>query len=116
LGERHGQRRFKLHKLTRLRVRESQLLCMQELAVEAANARAQGRVLDRVVAAATVSLITDNRMLQPREMHSDLMRSSRLELNIEKRETIKSPPHAKERQRIASPTHHGHTRSVRRIT
>ncbi len=49
---------------------------MQEVAFEVANARAQLWILNRVVAASAVSLIANNRMLQPREMNANLMCSS----------------------------------------
>jgi hypothetical protein len=77
--------------------------------------RAESRILDRIVAAATIRLITHHRMFQPREMHADLMCPSRLELNIEQRETIERTSHAIERQRIASATHDRHARAIARI-
>jgi len=96
-------------------MRESKLLGVQELAVEAADAGAEACVLNRIVTAAAVSLVTYDRMLQPRKMDSDLMRSSGLELNIEECETIESTSHTEQRQRIAATPHDGHARTVRRI-
>src|ERR1043165_7089055 len=94
---------------------ERELLGVQELAVEVADARAKTCVLDCVVAAGAVSFIADDRMFQPREMHSDLMSSSGFELNVQEREAIEPAPHTIERQSIPTTAHHGHTRPVRRI-
>ena len=52
---------------------EGEFLGVQEVAFEVANARAELRILDRIVASASVSLVTNNRMLQPREMNANLM-------------------------------------------
>src|SRR5262249_41189534 len=95
---------------------KSELLCVQEPAVETANACAESRVLNRIITPGAVSFITYDRMLQPREMHSDLMCSSGFKLHIEKRETIEPFPHAVERQRIAPAAHNSHARPVPRIT
>lgn len=47
-------------------MREREFLCMEEVAFEMANARAQLWILNRVVAPASVSLVTNNRMFYPR--------------------------------------------------
>src|SRR5690348_15622338 len=94
---------------------KGEFLCVQEVAFEVADARAQLWILDRVVASSTVSLIADNRMFEPREMNTDLMCSTGLEFYIEQGEAIKALPHPIKRQRIATATHDRHARPIRRI-
>src|SRR5689334_21653968 len=94
---------------------EAELLSVQELAFEVADARPELWILNRVVTPAAVSLISNDRMLQPREMDADLMRPSRLQLNVQQRESIERLPHTIQRQRIAPATYHRHARPVRRI-
>src|SRR5690349_4408732 len=91
---------------------ERELLRVQEMSPEIAHARASLRVLDRVVATGAVSLITDNRMLQPCEMNANLMRAAGLQLNVEQREAIKPLPDAIQRKRAAAATHDSHSRPV----
>ena len=69
---------------------EGEFLCVQEVAFEVADARAQLWILDRVVAPSSVSLVTNHGMLQPRKMNTNLMCPAGLELHIEQREAIKS--------------------------
>src|SRR5258705_11149746 len=96
-------------------MRKPKLLSVQELPVETANTGAESCVLDCVVPAAAVSLITYDRMFQPCEMDSDLMRSAGLELNVEECKTIESPSHTIQCQCITTGTHDSHARAVRGI-
>lgn len=57
---------------------ESKLLSMQKLAIEGADSGAEAWILDCVIASTTIHLITNHGMLQPREVHTNLVRPSRL--------------------------------------
>jgi len=59
-----------------------QLLGVQEMPTEIANVRSQSSVLNHVVAAASVRLVTNYRVSKPRQVHTNLMRSSSLQLDI----------------------------------
>ena len=65
---------LELHELSGLRMLKTEFLRMQKVSIECANAGAQTRILDRVVASTSIRLITNDRMLQPREVHADLVR------------------------------------------
>ena len=73
---------------------EAEFLRVQKLSIECANAGAQTRILDRVIASTAIRFIADDWMLQPREMHTNLVRPTRLQLNIQQREAIERTPHA----------------------
>ena len=96
-------------------MREREFLGVEELAVQTANARAETCILNRVITPAAVSLITHDGMFQPREVHSDLMCSPGLKLNIQKRKSIEPASHSVERQSLATAAHNSHARPVRRI-
>ena len=64
---------------------EAELLGVQELSLKTAKARAQLWILNRIVPPAAVSLISNHRVLQPRKMYADLVRSSRDKLAAEQR-------------------------------
>ena len=88
---------------------------MQKMATEIANVRAESRVLNRVVAAAAVSFIADNRVFEPREMNTNLVCPSVLISTSSSVKRLKRSPHAIERQRTSPAAHDGHARAVRRI-
>src|SRR5690242_11257420 len=94
---------------------EGELLGVQKMSAEVAHTRANLRVLDRVVTSRAVRLITNNRMLQPREMNTDLVRAAGFQFNVEQREPIELLPHAIQRKCAASAAHNSHARAVRRI-
>jgi hypothetical protein len=59
-------------------VAESELLGVQEVTAEIANARAELRILNRIVAAGAVSLVADDWMFEPRKVHANLVRAAGL--------------------------------------
>jgi len=93
-------------------MRECEFLCVQEVALEIANSRSQLWILNRVVAPASVSLVSNNRMFQPCEMHADLVRSSRFQLYVQQREPLKRTSNVIERQGVATTSHHSHARAI----
>jgi hypothetical protein len=62
---------------------EGEFLGVKEVAFEVADASTELWILDRVVASASVNLITYDRMLQPREMNANLMCPACLELDVQ---------------------------------
>src|SRR6185436_15202241 len=56
-----------------------------------------------------------NRMLQPREVNPNLMRSSGLEFNIKQRERLVTVPDFEQRQCPPAPGDNCHARSIPRI-
>ena len=52
---------------------EPEFFCVQKITVQVTNAGAQLWILNRVVTPASVRLVTDNRVLQPREMNANLV-------------------------------------------
>jgi len=94
---------------------ERKLFRVQKMAAKVAHLRAQAWVLNRVVAAAAVGFIANNRMFQPREMDADLVRPARFELHINQREAIETFSHLKQRERTAPAAHDCHARAVCRI-
>src|SRR2546423_14691475 len=96
-------------------MRERELLSMEKMAAEVANAGAQAYILNRVVTSRAVRFISNHRVLQPRKMHANLVRPSGLQLNIDQRKPIKTPAHAIKRNRAASAAHDGHPRPIFRI-
>src|SRR5215211_8277759 len=85
------------------------------MAFEVANACPELWTLDRVVTSSSIGLVTNNRMLDPREMNTNLMCSAGFELNVEQGEAIKGATHVIERQRIATAAHDRHACPVRSI-
>src|SRR5437868_4091166 len=114
-GKFRRQRSFELYQLPCLGMNEPELLRMQELTPQTPNACAQSWILNRIVAAPSVSLIANNRMLYPRQMNANLMRSSGFQFHLQQRESFKRTPHSIKRQRIATTTYHRHTRAICRI-
>ena len=62
---------------------EAEPFGVQELPAERGDGGAQFRIGNRLITPAAVNLVADDRMLEPREMHSDLMRAPRLDLHVE---------------------------------
>src|SRR5437764_1339310 len=94
---------------------ETELFGVKELPPQRGDGGAQLRVWDRLIASAAVHLIADNWMLEPRKVDSDLMRATRLDLNVEQREPFVAAAHAIERERGSPAAHHGHARPVARV-
>src|SRR5215203_5364086 len=86
---------------------EAEPLGVEELAAEGVDARAQGRVGNRPVAAAVVGLVADDGVIDPREVDAYLVRAAGLDLHVQQREAREAPPHAPERD--------GHARAVARV-
>ena len=62
---------------------KAELLRVQKMSFEMANARAQLWILNGVITPATVSLVSYYRMLQPCEMNANLMCPACFELNVQ---------------------------------
>src|SRR5215207_4537193 len=97
------------------RVVEAEPLGVEELAAEGGDARAQRRVGERLVAAAAVGLVADDRVLEPGEVDAYLVRAAGLDLHVEEREAREALPHAPEREGRAPAAHDGHPRAVARV-
>src|SRR5205085_2732680 len=88
------QRRIELPPRARRWMMEAEPFGVEELPPRRGDGSAQFRVRDRLIAPAAINLVAHDRMLEPSEMHSDLMRAPGLDLNIEQRESIIPPTHA----------------------
>src|SRR5437764_1370688 len=73
------------------------------------------RTLARIHCATPVSLVADDGVLHPSEVHANLMRPPRLYLYAEQREPMEATAHAPERQRRAPAATDGHARPVARV-
>src|SRR5205085_4114724 len=109
------QRRVELPPLARAWMMEAEPFGVEELSPQRGDGSAQFRVRDRLIAPAAINLVAHDRMLEPSEMHSDLMRAPGLDLNIKQREPLEASPHAIERERGPARTHHSHARPVARV-
>lgn len=107
---------MELYTLAGLRMCEGELFGVQKVPSEVANVRAQFCVLNRVVAAGAVHFVGNNRVLDPREMHANLVGAACLQLDVEQRKTIEPPVDAIQRQRAATATQNRHARPIRRVT
>ena len=58
-------------------MQKREFLSVQELTIEVANSTAQLWILNGVIASGAVSLISNNRMLQPRQVDANLVCPSR---------------------------------------
>src|SRR5215216_4890358 len=94
---------------------EAEAFGVQELAAQSTDARAQGGVWERLVAAAAVGLVADDRVLDPGEVDAYLVRAAGLDLHVEQREAREALPHAPEREGRAAAAHDGHARPVARV-
>src|SRR5258708_1124763 len=94
---------------------KAELCGVQELATEFAKRGTDFRILDCLVASATINLIAHNRMFQPGQVDADLVRASCLDLDIYQREAIIRMAHEIERQSRAATTNHGPASAVARI-
>ncbi len=68
---------------------EREFLCVQEMTIEVADARAELCILDRIVAAAPISLIANDRMFQPRQVNANLVSPPGFQFHIQQRESLK---------------------------
>src|SRR5215216_5765158 len=94
---------------------EAEAFGVQELAAQSTDARAQGGVWERLVAAAAVGLVADDRVLDPGEVDAYLVRAAGLDLHVQQREAREALPHAPERERRPPAPHDGHARAVARV-
>src|SRR6185312_11334775 len=72
-------------------------------------------ILKAVVSTAAVHTVTNDRMLEPRKVHSDLMSSSRFDFHIEQGEATELPPNIVDRERRPAATNHRHAGAIASI-
>lgn len=77
------QRRDKLHPLTAGGMTKTEPFGVQKLTLQFADRRSQSDVLNSFIAAPSIDFIANNRMLQPREMHANLVRAASFQFNVE---------------------------------
>src|SRR5262245_61840811 len=94
-----GQWRGKLHRLPSGRMNKAQLLRVQKLPAEIANARSQARVLHRIVASCSIGFISHHWMFEPVEMHAYLVGASGFDLNVEQGKSLITATNSIVRQR-----------------
>src|ERR1700754_428168 len=68
-----------------------------------------------LVTPAAVSGVAHYRMLQPLQMHPDLVRPSGLDLHVEQGESFITTAHTVKRERGAPSPHDGHARPIARV-
>ena len=89
--------RGELHWLSVSGMREAQLLRVQKLSIEIANARPQSWIRHVIVASCPISFIANYRMFEPVEMYAYLMGSAGLDLDVKQRKSLITAPNTVQR-------------------
>ena len=69
---------------------KTELRCVQKLSIQLRNRAADLWIRNSLIASATIDFIADDRMLEPGEVHANLMRASGLQLNVKQRKPIEA--------------------------
>src|SRR3982751_1184528 len=88
---------------------------MQELAMEPGEQGAHPHVRHSFVAPAAIDCVAHDRMLEPLQVHSDLVSPAGLNLDVEEGESVVMTTHAIDGERGASPRHNTHAGAVARV-
>ena len=88
---------------------------MQKLSIQLRNRAADLWIRNSLIASATIDFIADDRMLEPGEVHANLMRASGLQLNVKQRKPIEAFSISVQRQGDPASADDRHACSVARI-
>src|SRR5689334_23245931 len=91
---------------------ERKLCGVEKEAVELIDRFLYFMVCDGVVASLVVSRVADDRVIYRREMHTDLMCPTRLDLDVDESKLLKPLPHSPDRQGAATIRRDRHLRAM----
>src|SRR5262244_3654081 len=88
---------------------------VQELTSQFSDGGSDSSVLHGLVAAAAIDFVTYYRVFYPGEMHSNLVCSSGLDLDVKQGEPVVTMTHAVQRKRRPAAINHRHAGAINRV-
>ena len=95
---------------------KAESLGVKKLPPERVDCGARVRIRHSLITTLAVRFVAHDRVFQPCQVNSDLVRAPRLDLYVEQGESLITLPDAVKRKRRARATHNGHARPRGRVT